>query len=140
MPGRLQTLFCQGLLLSERQFTDAEAWSPAETSGSSVPRAAVWQLDFCSRPVLDERGKKKWELIICDETRSFEFARFFSNNQINSTQVHSWRSPLPADSMRRAGYRAAGQAASVIAGRKGRPSVCRSSAADCVYARSVNRL
>ncbi len=52
-----------------------------------MPQAAVWQLDFCSRPVLDERGKKKWELIICDERRRFEFARFFSNNQINSTQV-----------------------------------------------------
>ena len=55
-----------------------------------MPQAAVWQLDFCSRPVLDERGKKKWELIICDEKRRFEFARFFSNNQINSTQVGRW--------------------------------------------------
>jgi RNA-binding protein Tab2/Atab2 len=36
---------------------------------------------------LDERGKKKWELLICDEDRQFEFSRFFSNNQINSTQV-----------------------------------------------------
>ena len=47
----------------------------------------MWQLDFSSRPVMDERGKKKWELLICDEDRQFEFSRFFSNNQINSTQV-----------------------------------------------------
>lgn len=63
----------------------AEANSAPEAS--SVPRARVWQLDFSSRPVLDERGKKKWELLICDEDRQFEFSRFFSNNQINSTQV-----------------------------------------------------
>lgn len=58
-----------------------------ESMASSVPQASVWQLDFCSRPVVDERGKKKWELMICDENRSFEFARFFTNNQINSAQV-----------------------------------------------------
>ncbi len=69
----LQTLLC------------AEATSASEAS--SVPRAAVWQLDFCSRPILDERGKKRWELLICDENREFEHSRFFSNNQINSTQA-----------------------------------------------------
>lgn len=66
---------------------ETEADSPGQLSGSSVPQAAVWQLDFCSRPVLDERGKKQWELIICDETREFEFVQFFSNNQINSTKL-----------------------------------------------------
>lgn len=24
-----------------------------------------WQLDFCSRPILDIRGKKIWELVVC---------------------------------------------------------------------------
>ena len=66
-------------------YCHADAISASATS--SVPRARVWQLDFSSRPVLDERGKKKWELLICDEDRQFEFSRFFSNNQINSTQV-----------------------------------------------------
>lgn len=68
-----------------RRHAFAEAASAPEAS--SVPRARVWQLDFCSRPVLDERGKRKWELLICDEDRQFGFSRFFSNNQINSTQV-----------------------------------------------------
>jgi len=66
---------------------ETEAQSPVESMASSVPQASVWQLDFCSRPVVDERGKKKWELMICDENRSFEFARFFTNNQINSAQL-----------------------------------------------------
>ena len=46
-----------------------------------------WQLDFCSRPMKDERGKKMWELLICDETRSFEHAEFFPNNRINSVEL-----------------------------------------------------
>lgn len=53
----------------------------------SVPTSNVWQLDFCSRPILDERGKKVWEVLICDPERNFEFAQFFPNNKINSTEV-----------------------------------------------------
>lgn len=52
-----------------------------------VPQAEVWELDFCSRPILDERGKKVWELIICDPQRTFEFAQYVPNNKINSTEV-----------------------------------------------------
>ena len=55
--------------------------------GSSIPSVGTWELDFCSRPILDERGKKVWELLICDEGRSFEYARYFPNNKINSTQA-----------------------------------------------------
>lgn len=37
----------------------AEAEQPAASSSSkSVPQSDVWELDFCSRPILDERGKK----------------------------------------------------------------------------------
>jgi len=61
----------------------------AAASTSSAPTANTWQLDFCSRPILDERGKKVWELLICDETRTFEFSRYFPNNKINSTQVNA---------------------------------------------------
>ena len=46
-----------------------------------------WQIDFCSRPMKDERGKKMWELLICDETRSFEHSEFFPNNRINSVEL-----------------------------------------------------
>jgi hypothetical protein len=52
-----------------------------------VPQADVWELDFCSRPILDERGKKVWELIICDADRNFEYATYYPNNKINSTEV-----------------------------------------------------
>jgi len=46
-----------------------------------------WQIDFCSRPLKDDRGKKVWELLITDEDRSFEHAEFFPNNRINSVEL-----------------------------------------------------
>ncbi|EFN56383.1 hypothetical protein CHLNCDRAFT_35116 [Chlorella variabilis] len=60
--------------------------APAADS-KAVPRADVWELDFCSRPILDERGKKVWELIICDPQRTFEYAQFIPNNKINSSEL-----------------------------------------------------
>ena len=66
----------------------AAAASPeAGPSGKSVPTSTDWEMDFCSRPVLDERGKKMWELLICDADRTFEHAEYFPNNKINSTEV-----------------------------------------------------
>lgn len=66
----------------------AEAEQPAASSSSkSVPQSDVWELDFCSRPILDERGKKVWELIICDPERSFEYAQYYPNNKINSAEL-----------------------------------------------------
>ena len=52
-----------------------------------VPQSQTWELDFCSRPLLDERGKKRWELLICSPDREFEYSAYFPNNKINSTQV-----------------------------------------------------
>ncbi|RLM80834.1 uncharacterized protein C2845_PM12G12060 [Panicum miliaceum] len=46
-----------------------------------------WELDFCSRPILDERGKKVWELVVCDATLSLQFTRYFPNNAINSVTL-----------------------------------------------------
>ena len=37
--------------------------------------------------ILDERGKKVWELIICDPARQFEHAQYLPNNKINSGEV-----------------------------------------------------
>ena len=51
---------------------------------STVP---VWEMDFCSRPILDERKKKVWELLICTPDRSFVHAEYFPNNKINSAQL-----------------------------------------------------
>jgi hypothetical protein len=52
-----------------------------------APTSTVWELDFCSRPILDERGKKVWELLICDPSRAFEYSLYFPNNKINSTEL-----------------------------------------------------
>ena len=54
---------------------------------TGIPQSRVWELDFSSRPILDERGKKKWELLICDAQRHFQYSGYFPNNKINSTQV-----------------------------------------------------
>ncbi|KAF8398400.1 hypothetical protein HHK36_017327 [Tetracentron sinense] len=43
-----------------------------------------WELDFCSRPILDIRGKKIWELVVCDSTLSLQCTKYFPNNVINS--------------------------------------------------------
>ena len=36
----------------------AAADAAPSSGSSSVPQSDVWELDFCSRPILDERGKK----------------------------------------------------------------------------------
>lgn len=57
------------------------------SSSKQVPQAPVWEIDFCSRPLLDERGKKVWELLICDADRTFEYSEYFPNSKINSGEV-----------------------------------------------------
>ena len=54
-----------------------------------MPRGDTWELDFCSRPMVDERGKKVWELLVCSPDRSFEWAQLFPNNKINSGEVRA---------------------------------------------------
>lgn len=52
----------------------------------------VWELDFYSRPILDENQKKLWELLVCesplDTSQSmdslFQYAQFCPNQQVNS--------------------------------------------------------
>ena len=81
-------MFCR-IALTADPVPTADGQDEAVAGPSRPPTADAWQLDFCSRPILDERGKKLWELLICDDTRSFEYSRYFPNNKINSTQVHS---------------------------------------------------
>eukprot|EP01025_Chloroclados_australasicus_P055703 TRINITY_DN680_c1_g1_i1.p1 TRINITY_DN680_c1_g1~~TRINITY_DN680_c1_g1_i1.p1 ORF type:complete len:388 (-),score=33.20 TRINITY_DN680_c1_g1_i1:412-1536(-) len=52
-----------------------------------APKSSEWQLDFCSRPMLDERKKKIWEILICSPDKSFEFSTYVPNNKINSTTL-----------------------------------------------------
>jgi hypothetical protein len=54
--------------------------------------AAIWEIDFYSRPLVDEQQKKVWELLICesptDIQRSpsslFRYARYCPSDRVNS--------------------------------------------------------
>ncbi|MDJ1182411.1 Tab2/Atab2 family RNA-binding protein [Roseofilum casamattae] len=57
----------------------------------------IWELDFYSRPILDENLKKTWEILICESPldinancdRLFRYSRFCSSTQVNSGQLRS---------------------------------------------------
>lgn len=70
-----------------KAFKPPRAVEAQDSVATVVPTSPEWQLDFCSRPILDERGKKVWELLICDASRSFEYSQYFPNNKINSTEL-----------------------------------------------------
>lgn len=61
-------------------------------SGNTLAPAKIWEVDFCSRPLLDDRGKKVWELLITDADRKLQYSEFFPNNKINSQEAR--QSPL----------------------------------------------
>jgi hypothetical protein len=65
----------------------AAAGAAADNAAEAAPASTVWELDFCSRPLLDERGKKVWELLITDPERSFEHSQYFPNSRINSAEL-----------------------------------------------------
>ncbi|MBE9129347.1 MULTISPECIES: Tab2/Atab2 family RNA-binding protein [unclassified Coleofasciculus] len=52
----------------------------------------IWELDFYSRPILDENQKKIWEVLICESPLDvnqstedlFRFSRWCPNQQVNS--------------------------------------------------------
>lgn len=56
---------------------------------------SVWELDFYSRPILDENQKKLWEVLICegaqdinaDPTKLFRFSKYLSNTEVNSIKL-----------------------------------------------------
>ena len=43
----------------------------------------VWELDFFSRPLLDENGKKRWEILVCTSDNSFRWQRFCPADSVN---------------------------------------------------------
>ncbi|MGB7247419.1 MAG: Tab2/Atab2 family RNA-binding protein [Phormidesmis sp.] len=57
----------------------------------------VWELDFYSRPILDERNKKRWEILICEGMQSvedkpeqlFRYSKYVSNSQVNSEALQA---------------------------------------------------
>ncbi|AFP65652.1 hypothetical protein CMESO_508 (nucleomorph) [Chroomonas mesostigmatica CCMP1168] len=54
---------------------------------SEIPSNTVWEIDFFSRPVLNEDGKKLWELIVVDQKGTFEHIEAIPNNLINSREL-----------------------------------------------------
>jgi hypothetical protein len=62
----------------------------------------IWELDFYSRPLLDENQKKIWELLICDPERRFEYVKFCPGVEANARWLQSaieealplWRSAV----------------------------------------------
>jgi hypothetical protein len=55
----------------------------------------VWELDFYSRPILDENNKKRWEVLISegfqavntDSDQLFRFSKYLSNTEVNSIEL-----------------------------------------------------
>mmetsp|Transcript_27737 Transcript_27737/g.58633 ORF Transcript_27737/g.58633 Transcript_27737/m.58633 type:complete len:375 (-) Transcript_27737:47-1171(-) len=78
----------EGVGAAGRRLVPAQAMTEGQESESVSPAVlgddTVWELDFCSRPLLDERGKKRWELLVCNSSRTFEHSEFLPNNKINS--------------------------------------------------------
>ncbi|ARV61572.1 hypothetical protein BZZ01_25700 [Nostocales cyanobacterium HT-58-2] len=58
---------------------------------------SIWELDFYSRPILDENQKKVWEVLICAsplETRTkidsgFRFAKYCPSTEVNSVWLRT---------------------------------------------------
>ncbi|KAK4253740.1 hypothetical protein QN277_010377 [Acacia crassicarpa] len=67
--------------LQEDDPTAELSYLDPETEPDSITE---WELDFCSRPILDVRGKKVWELLVCDNALALQYTKYFPNNVINS--------------------------------------------------------
>lgn len=58
----------------------------------SLMKSTIWELDFYSRPLRDEEGKKVWEVLICETPLNiedsaetmFRYTQFCPSNQVNS--------------------------------------------------------
>ncbi|MEL6136994.1 MAG: Tab2/Atab2 family RNA-binding protein [Cyanobacteria bacterium J06628_6] len=55
--------------------------------------ATVWELDFYSRPILDENQKKRWEVLLCEGAQSvndqpgFRYSQYLANTEVNSIEL-----------------------------------------------------
>jgi hypothetical protein len=58
---------------------------------------SIWEIDFYSRPILDENQKKVWEVLVCEtplDTRTnldslFRYAQFCPSTQVNSAWLQT---------------------------------------------------
>ena len=83
----LQAAAASALEASEETASTAPGAEEEVSGAAAPPTSETWEMDFSSRPVLDDRGKKKWELLVCNPTGAWKYACYFPNNKINSTQV-----------------------------------------------------
>ncbi|MDB9524553.1 Tab2/Atab2 family RNA-binding protein [Oscillatoria sp. CS-180] len=74
----------------------------------------VWEVDFYSRPILDENNKKRWEVLIseglqtvdADPEAAFRYSKFLSNTEVNSIELKKAieeaiaQAPTPPDRIR----------------------------------------
>lgn len=74
----------------------------------------IWELDFYSRPVLDENNKKLWEVLVCESPLEvntsvdslFRYSEFCSGSEVNSVQLRNAldnaisQAPKPPDKIR----------------------------------------
>jgi hypothetical protein len=74
----------------------------------------IWELDFYSRPILDENKKKVWEVLICeslqgvdaDPETAFRYSQFCANSEVNSAWLKAAlveaiaQAPAPPDRIR----------------------------------------
>ena len=60
-----------------------------EVASSTADLADIteWQIDFSSRPLIDDRKKKIWELNVCDASGRLRHAEYFPNNKVNSVTL-----------------------------------------------------
>lgn len=57
----------------------------------------IWELDFYSRPVLDENQKKLWEVLVCESPLDmkslsgdlFRYSTFLSSSEVNSVRLRT---------------------------------------------------
>jgi hypothetical protein len=55
----------------------------------------IWELDFYSRPIVDENGKKLWEVLVCESPLDvktqpddlFRYAEYCASTEINSARL-----------------------------------------------------
>lgn len=74
----------------------------------------IWELDFYSRPVVDEQNKKLWEVLICESPLDmktpleglFRYSKFCANTEVNSVTLQEAiqeaiaNAPAPPDRIR----------------------------------------
>ena len=51
-------------------------------------KSSDWELDFYSRPIIEENGKKRWELIIAS-TKNFEAEHVFLWNNAQNLRIYT---------------------------------------------------